>query len=157
LRFQIANQQLQIPFLSGDLVEEDVLAGLCDALVRNYLNNVGKGKEILEPIVFQGGVSENIGVIAAFKRKLKYDVIIPEHNTIMGAIGAAMLAKRIAATESSGGKIPKVIIAQTIKGYKVVSNLQLYLDLYNFKPRGREHAEYLKKAFEEKGKSLYES
>ena len=47
--------------------------------------------------------------------------------------------------------------ARTIKGCKVVSNLQLYLDLYNFKPRGREHAEYLKKALEEKGKSLYES
>lgn len=47
--------------------------------------------------------------------------------------------------------------AQAIKGYKVVSNLQLYLDLYNFKPRGREHAEYLKKVLEEKGKSLYES
>jgi len=80
--------------LQVGLPMEDVLAGLCDALVRNYLNNVGKGKEILEPIVFQGGVSENIGVIAAFKRKLKIDVIIPEHNTIMGAIGAAMLAKR---------------------------------------------------------------
>lgn len=47
--------------------------------------------------------------------------------------------------------------AQEIKGYKVVSNLQLYLDLYNFKPRGREHAEYLKKILEEKGKDLYES
>jgi hypothetical protein len=47
--------------------------------------------------------------------------------------------------------------AQTIKGYKVVSNLQLYLDLYNFKPRGREHGEYLKKYLEEKGKNLYES
>jgi len=47
--------------------------------------------------------------------------------------------------------------ARIIKGYKVVSNLQLYLDLYNFKPRGREHAEYLKKALEEKGKSPYES
>ncbi len=47
--------------------------------------------------------------------------------------------------------------ARTIKGYKVVSDLQLYLDLYGFKPRGREHAEYLKKALEEKGKNLYES
>jgi len=46
--------------------------------------------------------------------------------------------------------------AQTIKGYKVVSNLQLYLDLYNFKPRGREHAKYLKNVLEERGKSLYE-
>lgn len=47
--------------------------------------------------------------------------------------------------------------ARTIKGHKVVSDLQLYIDLYNFKPRGREHAEYLKKYIEDKGKNLYES
>ena len=33
---------------------EDIIAGLCDALVRNYLNNVGKGKDIRPPVVFQG-------------------------------------------------------------------------------------------------------
>jgi len=43
---------------------------------------------------------------------------------------------------------------QKIKGFAVVSNLQLYLDLYHFHPRGREHAEYLKKLLEENGKSL---
>lgn len=43
---------------------------------------------------------------------------------------------------------------QDVKGYKVVSNLQLYLDLYNFQPRGREHAEYLKRILKERGKSL---
>ncbi|MGD0021884.1 MAG: type IV toxin-antitoxin system AbiEi family antitoxin [Smithellaceae bacterium] len=46
---------------------------------------------------------------------------------------------------------------QTIKGYKVVSNLQLYLDLYNFQPRGQEQAEQLKTILEEKGKSFYGS
>ncbi|MFH1378992.1 MAG: type IV toxin-antitoxin system AbiEi family antitoxin [bacterium] len=46
---------------------------------------------------------------------------------------------------------------QMIKGYKVVSNLQLYLDLYNFSPRGQEQAEYLKQILAEKGKDLYES
>lgn len=80
--------------LQVGLPMEDVLAGLCDSLVRNYLNNVGKGKEILEPVVFQGGVSENIGVVEAFRRKIGFVPMIPEHNTIMGAIGAAMLAKR---------------------------------------------------------------
>ena len=40
---------------------------------------------------------------------------------------------------------------QKIKKYRVVSNLQLYLDLYHFQPRGREHAEYLKKSLKEKG------
>ena len=43
---------------------------------------------------------------------------------------------------------------QKIKGFAVVSNLQLYLDLYHFQPRGREHAEYLMKLLEEKGRSL---
>lgn len=38
-----------------------------------------------------------------------------------------------------------------IATYRVVSNLQLYLDLYNFAPRGREHSEYLKNALERKG------
>ncbi|MGB9825715.1 MAG: acyl-CoA dehydratase activase, partial [Desulfofundulus sp.] len=41
---------------------EDIIAGLCEALVRNYLNNVGKGKEILPPVVFQGGVAANAGM-----------------------------------------------------------------------------------------------
>lgn len=44
--------------------------------------------------------------------------------------------------------------ARTIKGYRTVSNLQAYLDLYNFQPRGREHAEYLKKLLKDKGKHL---
>lgn len=43
---------------------------------------------------------------------------------------------------------------QKIKGFAVVSNLQLYLDLFNFQPRGREHAEYLKNLLEENGRSL---
>ena len=45
---------------------------------------------------------------------------------------------------------------QSINGFKVASNLQLYLDLYNFKPRGIEHAEQLKKTLAEKGRNFYE-
>lgn len=35
--------------------------------------------------------------------------------------------------------------SRILNGYRVVSNLQLYLDLYNFIPRGRQHADYLVK------------
>jgi len=41
-----------------------------------------------------------------------------------------------------------------IRGYNIVSYLQLYLDLYNFPQRGREHAQYLLKILEEGGKGL---
>jgi predicted CoA-substrate-specific enzyme activase len=70
---------------------EDILYGLCQALVRNYLNNVGLGKEIKPPIVFQGGVAFNRAIVKALEEELKTEVIVPLHHEIMGAIGAALL------------------------------------------------------------------
>lgn len=72
---------------------EDLLAGLCEALARNYLNNVGKGKEILPPVVFQGGVAANQGMKKALEKELKMEVIIPNTYGLMGAIGSAILAR----------------------------------------------------------------
>ena len=73
---------------------EDIIRGLCEALVRNYLSNVGKGKEILPNIVFQGGVAANQGIRAAFEEALGYEVMVPEHYDVMGAIGVAILAQK---------------------------------------------------------------
>lgn len=73
---------------------EDIIAGLCQALVRNYLNNVGKGKEIKGPVIFQGGVAANKGIKAYFEKILGLEVQVPVHHGIMGAIGAALLAKQ---------------------------------------------------------------
>lgn len=70
---------------------EDIIAGLCEALVRNYLNNVGKGKEILAPIVFQGGVAANVGIKVAFEKALGEELIIPKHYDVMGALGCCYL------------------------------------------------------------------
>ncbi len=72
---------------------EDIIMGLCEALVRNYLNNVGKGKKIESPVVFQGGVAANFGLRAAFEKIMQMPVHVPEHYDVMGAIGAAMLAR----------------------------------------------------------------
>ena len=72
---------------------EDIIAGLCEALVRNYLNNLAKGKKIEEPIVFQGGVAANVGIAAAFEKILNRKIIIPRYYDVMGAYGAAILAK----------------------------------------------------------------
>jgi predicted CoA-substrate-specific enzyme activase len=71
---------------------EDIVAGLCEALVRNYLSNVAKGKKILPPIVFQGGVAANIGIKYAFQRALGCEVLVPPYHHVMGAIGAGLLA-----------------------------------------------------------------
>jgi len=73
--------------------KEDIIAGLCDSLVRNYMNNVGKGKDLEKPIVFQGGVSYNQGIIEAFERHLGCKVIVPKYNVLMGALGMAILVR----------------------------------------------------------------
>lgn len=87
----------------------DIIRGLCEALVRNYLNNVGKGKEILPPVAFQGGVAANVGIKVAFEKALGIPVQIPEHFNLMGAIGAAQLARE----EVARG------ISTCFKGFKI--------------------------------------
>ena len=72
--------------------KEDIIAGLCDSLVRNYMNNLSKGKELAEPVVFQGGVSYNKGIIQAFERHLECKVIVPKYNVLMGALGMCILS-----------------------------------------------------------------
>jgi len=81
----IHKQQLGYPV-------EDLLYGLCQALVRNYLSNLALGKELLPTISFQGGVASNSGMVKAFEEALNTKIIVPENHQTMGAIGAALLA-----------------------------------------------------------------
>jgi predicted CoA-substrate-specific enzyme activase len=72
---------------------EDIIAGLCQGLVRNFLNNVAKGKNIKPLVVFQGGVSENQGIRRAFEEALHQEIIVPPYNKVMGAFGVALLVR----------------------------------------------------------------
>ncbi|MCL2706980.1 MAG: acyl-CoA dehydratase activase [Dehalococcoidia bacterium] len=71
---------------------EDIVYGLCQTLVHNYLNSVASGKEILPPVIFQGGLSFNRGIVRALQEELRCQVVIPPMPQLMGAIGAALLA-----------------------------------------------------------------
>lgn len=87
-------------FAESDLVHkiqvgyarEDIIAGLCRAVASNYLNNVGKGKKITAPVVFQGGVSKNVGVVRAFEDELDMEIQVDPDGHLMGAFGVALLA-----------------------------------------------------------------
>jgi predicted CoA-substrate-specific enzyme activase len=74
----------------------DIVAGLCHALARNFITNLGKGKPFPRPIAFQGGVAANPGVVNAFEKLLELgpgSLIIPEHFLVMGAFGSALTAR----------------------------------------------------------------
>lgn len=69
----------------------DIVAGLCFAVARNFISSHGKGKKLDSPILFQGGVAANKGVVRAFRELLntkEEELIIPEYFASMGAIGA---------------------------------------------------------------------
>jgi predicted CoA-substrate-specific enzyme activase len=80
----------------------DIVAGLCYALTRNFITNLGKGKSFPKPIIFQGGVAANPAVVKAFEDLLGLGpggLIIPEHFLVMGAFGSALMVRN--GTESS--------------------------------------------------------
>lgn len=69
----------------------EIVAGLCYALARNFKSNITKGKEIKNPVAFIGGVAANAGMKRAISDVFVLkngELIVPEHFTSMGAIGA---------------------------------------------------------------------
>ncbi|MFQ5795158.1 MAG: acyl-CoA dehydratase activase [Candidatus Bipolaricaulia bacterium] len=72
--------------------KEALIKGLCMAMPLNFLNNVARNRELVEPIVFTGGVASNDGAVLGFERALGKKVEVLEHNKISGCIGAALIA-----------------------------------------------------------------
>ncbi len=80
------------PYLQKGAKVEDLVAGLAFSIATNYLNRVVRGRKIGDCIFSQGGTAYNDSVVAAFSTTLGKEVIVPPHNGVIGAIGAALLA-----------------------------------------------------------------
>ncbi len=114
-------------FAESDLVhkaqighsKEDIVAGICNAVAQNFLNNLGKGKKLEDKIIFQGGVSKNIGVVRAFENILNKKVYVDMESHLMGALGIAIISKK-----------------QATNSYRL--NFDFNVTKYNFKTIGRE-------------------
>jgi len=86
--------------------KEDLVAGLCAAVVSNFISNVGQGKKILSPVVFQGGVSKNAGVVRAFKDITGLDILVDDESHLAGALGCAILASQATTVKAADGNEP---------------------------------------------------
>lgn len=72
---------------------ENIVAGLCFAVARNFKGTILKGRDIKQPVSFQGGVAANVGMVRAFKEVLGIEeLFVPPHHALMGAWGAALKA-----------------------------------------------------------------
>ena len=75
----------------------EIAAGLCYALARNYLATLCRGRTPVAPVLFQGGVASNDGVVRAFRELLgmdAHDLSRPAGHDVMGAFGAAIHASK---------------------------------------------------------------
>ena len=70
---------------------EDIIAGLCFAVARNFKGSIARGRTIIPPVSFQGGVAANKGMVRALKEIFALEELyVPEHFAFMGAIGASL-------------------------------------------------------------------
>lgn len=80
-------------FMQKGATTENLIGGLAYSIVYNYLQKVVGDRRVGNRIFFQGGVTNNRAVVAAFEQVLGKKIIIPPHFDVTGAIGAAILAK----------------------------------------------------------------
>jgi predicted CoA-substrate-specific enzyme activase len=81
-------------FMQKGARNENLVGGLAYSIVYNYIQKVVGDRRIGDKIFFQGGVTNNKAVVAAFEQVLGKKIIIPPHFDVTGAIGAAVLAKK---------------------------------------------------------------
>ena len=81
--------------------QADIAAGLCHAIVQNYLHKVVGSKPVGQHIVLQGGVDYNPGIVAAFQAAYGSRVRVSPVFSISGAYGAALLAQEAVGDTSS--------------------------------------------------------
>ena len=100
---------------------EDIAAGLCYAIVKNYLNRVVGRKTVGNKIFFQGAVAYNQGVVNAFRSLTGKSVYVPPFFSVTGAYGVSIIARE----EKAAGKT-------TFKGF----DIELVLPAVARKPLG---------------------
>jgi len=79
-----------INFLNSGAKKEDILWGVVNGMVSNYLT-MAQGKDLQPPHIYTGMPSRNKAIVKAFNEQLGYEIIVPEHSPIMGAIGSAII------------------------------------------------------------------
>jgi predicted CoA-substrate-specific enzyme activase len=73
---------------------EQILRGLCDAVARNFKSSIVRGRAVVAPVAFIGGVALNAGISNALREAFKLgenDLVVPSLYAWLGAAGAAML------------------------------------------------------------------
>jgi predicted CoA-substrate-specific enzyme activase len=86
-----------------------ILRGLCDAVARNFKGSISKGKPVVPPVAFVGGLARNAGIAQSLRELYTLDesqFLVPDAAPWYGAIGAALLCARPASGSTTRAQLP---------------------------------------------------
>ncbi|MCR5581916.1 MAG: acyl-CoA dehydratase activase [Pseudobutyrivibrio sp.] len=114
--------------MSDGAKKEDIAAGLCHSIIKNYLHKVVMNKAVGSKILLQGGVCYNPGIVAAFKDNYGDRVQVSPYFSISGAVGAALLAKeeRVEGPSTFHGFIEEDHTGAEVLSEEVKKNIQFF-------------------------------
>ena len=112
--------------------KEDILKGLCYAMIKNYKATIVKGMPLQLPVAFYGGVTLNTGVIEAIEKVFKIkkeELLIPKEARFISSIGAAINAKETVIKNELitmlEGILNKSVIQKSLEPLKLVDGSNL--------------------------------
>ena len=88
-----AEQEVMASLANGTPVT-NILSGLHDAIAGRVLSMAGR-IGIEQDVVFTGGVAKNIGMVQAMESRLGHPVLIAPEPLLTGALGAALMGRKI--------------------------------------------------------------
>ena len=96
-------QTEMVSLLATGVPVENLVAGLHRAVAARVSSMV-KRIGIKPTVMMTGGVAKNSGVIAAFRKELNIDVVVPTNMDpqLVGALGAALIAQEMAKNGGTG-------------------------------------------------------
>lgn len=116
----------------GDSLE-NICAGVCYSVVKNYINKVVGGKSIGNRICFQGGLAYNHGIVAVFKKIFGNRLSITPYFSVTGALGMALLAKD-AFYQSKEKKVDREIVELNIHLFENIRKTTFGMYTEDFEP-----------------------
>lgn len=92
---------------------EEIVAGLCHAVARNFRSVIASGRKFRFPVAFVGGVAANRGMVKAFETVVDGRVSVPEHFAVLTAAGAALAGEPAILKKAQVKKVLNSIAGKT--------------------------------------------
>ena len=81
-----------ISLVAEGVDREEIVAGICRSIARR-VGAMARQVGVEPPVAMAGGVAKNVGVVRALEEILGERLILPEEPQIVGALGAALMAR----------------------------------------------------------------